>query len=271
MDGELASLIVAPGPEELFDGSEDLIDPEPMPIDDAAHTMVQAWEALASSASPWRPETVFVNGALAARRLGELVGQDLTRLVRPEPVSDEDAARQVAQEPGVVIAGGDRTPGGGTVGEGSVDGAERAELNAWALAVLDGADAGVGLAGHDVLLDALVPARVAAYPAIEREAFGALEWADWLGAVIGLVRLDAGTVVEPTLLVDLVNRCPEVTSTIPKRDRAYYEWAFSLVLPLWRAGGVLDDAGALNSDGAAMLVGALRRAWAPEPEADLSG
>lgn len=266
VDGELAGLVVAPGPDELFDGSEDLIDPEPISVDDAAHTMVEAWEALASSRSLWRPETVFVNGALAARRLGELLGQDLTDLVRPDPVSDDEAAAG----PAAGTAGADGALDAAAEA-GAIDAAERAELDAWALAVLDGAGVGVGLAGPDILLDALVPARAADYPAIEREAFSALEWADWLGAVIGLVRADVGTLVEPTLLVDLVNRCPEVTSAIPKRDRPYYEWAFSMVLPLWRAGGVIDGAGALSGEGSAMLVGALRRAWAPVLDAELSG
>lgn len=234
VDGVLASIVAAPGPDELFDGSEDLIAPEPLAVEAAARSVVDAWRALVAGDGPI-PETVHVNGALAARRLGAIVGTDLTSLFRAEPtIEDSDRA---------------------------VDTQERAESNRWALSVLDGAGVGVGSPGPPVLLDPLVPERIIGYPAAEREAFEALEWADWLGAVLGLVRAPSGTGVDPSVLVDLVNRCPEVTSSIPKRDRPYYEWAFSMVLPIWRAAGVVDESGQLSDSGGAHLVAALREAW----------
>ncbi|MEZ5165243.1 MAG: hypothetical protein R2695_01680 [Acidimicrobiales bacterium] len=51
--------------------------------------------------------------------------------------------------------------------------------------------------------------------------------------MIGLVRAGAGTSVAGATLVDLVNRCPEVTSTVPKQDRARIAWAFDVVTAEW--------------------------------------
>ena len=178
---------------------------------------------------------MFVNGALARARLRFLVEDDVTDLGRGREAQDE-------ADP--------------------IDPAERRELNGWAISVLDGAAVGPGATGPAALQDPLDPTRIATHPAAEQEAFRALEWADWLGVVLGLVRSPAGTVVEPTMLIDLVNRCPEVTSTIPKKDRPYFEWAWSMVVPSWRTLGVLDADHRLTDSGADMLVGALRAAWA---------
>lgn len=233
VDGELTSLIVAPGPAELFDGSEDLIDPEPLEVGDAADAMMAAWTALVARRLP-PPDDVWVNGALARARLRFLTDEDVTGFARPYTTVDT------------------RTPD---------DDSERAELNAWALAVLDGGRVGAGVAGDECLLDALIPARTASYPEAEREAFAALEWADWLGVVLGLHRASPPVIVEPGMLIDAINRCPEVTSDIPKKDRPYFEWALSMVIPLWRDAGVIDDNNTLSDDGSAMLVHALRQAW----------
>jgi hypothetical protein len=233
IDGELAALIVAPGPEELFDGAEDLVDPEPVDVAAAAADIVDAWSTLvARRRTP--SEDIWVNGALARARLGSLVAADVSGFGRPFEVESADS---------------------------TVDDHERGELDAWALSVLNGARVGPGVPGDPVLLDPLLPERAASWPADEREAFSALEWADWLGVVLGLSRATTGAVVEPAMLVDLINRCPEVTSTIPKKDRSYYEWALSMVVPLWRDNGVLGSDYRLTDDGASLLVHALRQAW----------
>lgn len=232
--GELASVVVAPGPEELFDGAEDVVAPEAMPVGAAATEVVDGWASLAAGGAPI-PDSVFVNGALARARLRHLVERD---------VGDFGRGRETAAT------------------DDPLDAGERAELNAWAISVLDGAGVGTGVVGPDELSDPLDPRRISTYPAAEQEAFRALEWADWLGVVLGLVRSPVGTVVEPTMLIDLVNRCPEVTSTIPKKDRSYFEWAWSMVVPSWIELGVLDDEHHLTADGAAMLVAGLRQAWA---------
>ncbi len=233
---ELTSLIVAPGPEELFDGSEDLINPDPAEVNIVARQLVDAWQTLLEGDAEI-PESVYVNGALGARRLGEVLSTDLQALFRPRATAaiTADEATALAET--------------------------EVEENAWALSVLDGAGLGPGTQGAAMLSHPLLPAEIVTYPASEREAFGALEWADWLGVILQLERAQVGTVVDPSTLVDFVNQCPEVTSTIPKRDRPYYEWAFSMVLPLWRAGGVLDHNNALLPDGADMLLWAARDAW----------
>ena len=232
--GELASVVVAPGPEELFDGAEDVVAPEPTAIGAAATEVVDGWNRLAAGGTPI-PDSVFVNGALARARLRHLVEHD---------VEDFGRGREASAD------------------EDPIDPGERAELNAWAMSVLDGAGVGAGVVGPDQLSDPLDPRSVSTYPSTEQEAFRALEWADWLGVVLGLVRSPSGTVVEPTMLIDLINRCPEVTSTIPKKDRSYFEWAWSMVVPSWIGLGVLDEEHRLTNDGAAMLVAALRQAWA---------
>ena len=229
-DGALVSLIVGPGPDELFDGSEDLISLDFMPTADAAHAIIAA--GAATPVGQW-PESGYVNAAIARRRLAELVGAELGGSFASGPPSE--AAEKVDDE--------------------------RAELNQWALSVLDVAGVGQGEPGDAHLVEPLDPGATARYPEREREAFEALEWADWLGMVLGLSRCQPGELVEPSMLIDLINRCPEVTSSIPRNDRAYFEWAISMVLPLWGRAGVIDDESKLTATGAAHLVHALRAAW----------
>ena len=97
----------------------------------------------------------------------------------------------------------------------------------------------------------------------EREAILHLEWADWLGAIIGLVRAGAGTVVTPSAMVKAINRCPEITTTIPKADATYVAWSFELTLHAWSLAGVLDDEDRLTAFGAELLPRAFRDLWRP--------
>lgn len=239
VDGVLVSLVVGPAPGALFfdPDLDNAISPDPLDVPDAARRIIEAWEGLVA-ADLEIPESVHVNAAIGRRRLADLTGQDLSHLFRPNHVPPEF--------------------------RDEVDPAERLEFNAWAISVLDGAGAGPGKDGDPCLLDTLDPIGIATYPAAEREAFVALEWADWLGVVLGLRAVGDNVTIEPTMLVDLINASQQVTSTIPSADRAYIEWAFSLVLPLWRQADVLDSANRLNGDGVDHLVGALRTAWAVE-------
>ena len=110
------------------------------------------------------------------------------------------------------------------------------------------------------LATTVAPASMEPLAADARRAVLELEWADWLGAVIGLVRAGAGTSVDPDDLVDQVNRCQEVTSTIPKADRARVAWAFGVVTEPWAPLGLAVD-GALTEFGTHVLSPALRAAW----------
>ena len=125
---------------------------------------------------------------------------------------------------------------------------------------LDEPDADVVLA---VLAAAVAPASLMPLTGDARQAVLELEFADWLGAVLGVVRAGAGTHVDPDVLVDHVNRCPEVTSTIPKTDRARVAWAFAVAVEAWGPLGVVDPDNCLTDFGAAVLPAALVRAWQP--------
>lgn len=94
-----------------------------------------------------------------------------------------------------------------------------------------------------------------------REAVAALEWADWLGVVIGLVREGTGASIEAAHMVDLINRCPEVASTIPRADRPRIEWALGICTELWETIG-LADRGTLTELGVWVLPRVLVGAWA---------
>ncbi|MEM9201499.1 MAG: hypothetical protein AAGC53_07555 [Actinomycetota bacterium] len=127
---------------------------------------------------------------------------------------------------------------------------------------LDESDADVVLAA---LAAAVAPATVVPLAADARNAVLELEFADWLGAVLGLVRSGPGTSVDPLALIDHVNRCPEVTTDIPKADRARLAWAFGVATEAWEPLGLTDGA-TLTGFGHAALPAVLLRAWAPRPD-----
>lgn len=105
------------------------------------------------------------------------------------------------------------------------------------------------------------PRALEAFSPEEREAISHLEWADWLGAVIGLTRAGAGTEVSPQGMVKAINRCPEITTTIPKADAEFVAWSFELTLHAWSLAGVLDDDEQLTGFGASVLPRAYRATW----------
>lgn len=94
----------------------------------------------------------------------------------------------------------------------------------------------------------------------ERNALLWLEWADWLGAGIGMIRAGETAEVSGSALVDHVNRCPEVSSAIDKSDRDYAEWAFEVALDLLADAGAIED-NALTAEGYAALGPALALVW----------
>jgi hypothetical protein len=93
-----------------------------------------------------------------------------------------------------------------------------------------------------------------------RDALRGIEWADWLGAVIPLVRSGPGADAEPMQLVRNINRCPEVTTTVPKRDMQAVADVFAHTLHAWELTGVVED-GRLTTLGAWLLPRALLAAW----------
>lgn len=93
------------------------------------------------------------------------------------------------------------------------------------------------------------------------DAIDGLEWADWLGAVLQLVRAGVGADASGEQLVRNVNRCPEVTTTIPKRDAPIVASAFEATLHAWRASGAITSEGTLTELGVWLLPRALVAAW----------
>jgi hypothetical protein len=89
----------------------------------------------------------------------------------------------------------------------------------------------------------------------------ALELADWVGAVVGLVRGGVGANAEPAALVAAINDCPEVEGTVDPDDADLVELAFEVVLPTWEAIDAVDADRRLTELGAWGLPGALARAW----------
>ena len=94
----------------------------------------------------------------------------------------------------------------------------------------------------------------------EREGLLWLEWADWLGVGIGLLRGDADQPVTPGAFVDLINRCPEISSTVHADDRDYAEWAFDVAIEHLEDHDLVD-AERLTEIGRATLHASLVAAW----------
>jgi hypothetical protein len=95
-----------------------------------------------------------------------------------------------------------------------------------------------------------------------------LELADWVGAVIGLVRAGVGAYAEPENLVDYIDDCPEVEGETDPDDAVFLETAFYTVTKAWRATGALDFDNRLTPLGWWGLPRALGWAWQTDFDAD---
>lgn len=171
---------------------------------------------------------------------------------------------QVIADFGAAVAGGDPD----TITVLDVAGLDVSGLDASGLDVV-ALDAS-GPTAVDTLLHAvgayLRPADLSMHPVTVQEALIELEWADWLGAVLGLARSAVGTEVDGRMLVQLINRCPEITTTIPAKDASRIGWAFEQTLYAWAATGVLDATGALTDAGRWLLPRAAMMVWGAQPE-----
>lgn len=88
-----------------------------------------------------------------------------------------------------------------------------------------------------------------------------LELADWLGAVIGLVRAGVGASAEPEDLIRYIDDCPEIEGGIDPDDESLVAFGFEVVLPAWEAAGALDAERRLTELGRWGLPRALAWAW----------
>ncbi len=97
-----------------------------------------------------------------------------------------------------------------------------------------------------------------------------LEHADWLGAIVSVVREGPGADASPEALVDGIRACPEVelASGLDPDDEAHLQTAFWILALPWHVLGVTDQDQRL---GAWVLPRALARAWGSDFDAGAVG
>lgn len=95
----------------------------------------------------------------------------------------------------------------------------------------------------------------------EESTIMSLDFADWLGSIIGLVRGGLGKSAWPEDLVRYIDECPEVEGRVDPGDVALIESAFASVIPAWQAAGALDGDRRLTAMGRWGLPRALAWAW----------
>lgn len=228
LSGEVAELV---DPESIGDPAVEILD---LDVTAAAELVGRAWRNAHGRVEP--TAGMLANQRLARLRLASAVDDDeLLPLFAAAAVS-VDVTRGMSPE-------------------------EIADANAAARSTLRAA---VGAPATDEVEHAWVEVVRATAPVVsqrEREALLWLEWADWLGAGIGLLRRrDGGVRLDGTVLVDLVNTCPEVSSSIHGDDRDYAAWAFDVALDHLADAGLVVD-GMLTERGRSTLHPSLLAAW----------
>ncbi|MDB5065582.1 MAG: hypothetical protein JWM18_2016 [Chloroflexi bacterium] len=100
-------------------------------------------------------------------------------------------------------------------------------------------------------------------PVEEEASVIALQHADWLGAVLGLVRGGVGTSAEPDDLARAIAACEEIESDVAdeEEEAVAVAAAFEVVLPVWEAVGAVDADRRLTALGLWGLPRALAQAW----------
>ena len=109
---------------------------------------------------------------------------------------------------------------------------------------------------------------------IEDEAtIGALEHADWLGAIVSAVRAGPGTGASANALVAGIHACPEVSvqGDVDAHEDTAVEWAFLLLSQPWICLGLIDEDERLTTLGAWALPRALAHAWGGEFDPEPAG
>ena len=99
---------------------------------------------------------------------------------------------------------------------------------------------------------------------VEEEALLlSLEHADWLGAIVSLVRAGPGADASPDSLVEGIRNCPEVDleSDIDVDEESTLDAAFWMIVVPWHLLGLTDRDERLTPLGAWVLPRALARAW----------
>lgn len=115
----------------------------------------------------------------------------------------------------------------------------------------------------EVVAGYMAPTDLADHDAEEASLIADLEHADWIGAVLGATRAPTGTEIDGDFLVDCINRCPEITTSIPKADRSVVAWSFERTLYAWEICEVLDEEGRITRLGQWILPRAAMARWQP--------
>jgi hypothetical protein len=103
----------------------------------------------------------------------------------------------------------------------------------------------------------------------EETMLDTLEHADWLGAVVSLVRAGPGAKADPSAIVRGIESCPEVNipAGIDFDERGSLEAAFSIVSLAWLVAGCVDRDDRLTTVGEWALPRALARGWGADFDA----
>ena len=106
-------------------------------------------------------------------------------------------------------------------------------------------------------------------PIEQQASLAGLTMADWIGAVIGLVRAGPGSPADTATVLWHIRTCPEIDDDpLDEYDEQMIAAGFDIVLPAWRTAGVIDRHAALTDLGAWLLPRALASAWGIDLDAD---
>jgi hypothetical protein len=111
----------------------------------------------------------------------------------------------------------------------------------------------------DAVAETISPEDIEEADVAELSLIGALEPADWIGAVVSAVRAGPGAPADPASLVAGIHACPEIELAPefdPESDELV-ETAFGILEPSWQELGVLDLDSRLTALGAWVLPRAL--------------
>jgi hypothetical protein len=92
-----------------------------------------------------------------------------------------------------------------------------------------------------------------------------LEHADWVGAVIGLVRAGPGAPASPRALLEYIDACPELDGELDPDDDDVVFFGFEAISPMWEALGIIDDDRCVTRLGLWALPRLLLEKWYVEP------
>ena len=100
-----------------------------------------------------------------------------------------------------------------------------------------------------------------------------LEHADWLGAILSVVRRGRDADASPEALADGITTCPELEleAELDLDEKAHLETAFWILALPWQVLGLTDRDQRLTALGAWILPRALARAWGADFDADAGG